>query len=363
MEKKLYELKINEELDSLFPKLDEQENSLLEKSILEDGCTDPIITWNGVIVDGHNRYRICHKHNIPFAVEEREFSDIASAMEWMISRQLGRRNLTNFMKAKVALRYETEFRKQAEQNKKAAVKLDTDLDANERRTDSRLGKLVGLSRDTIAKSRKLDAEADAETKAKLDAGTLSVNKAFSNLDGKKNSGQKVSFRHPLPDDVSFYTRTMDMMFKDQGNLCEQWGEAVKDSVKDQQLAGRLPNWAATYYSFSNAMAAAGRSIGEKKRKTGRLSSEEKKLIKGFDKLLETLDAGVKESLDGITPFSVHQELFVSMMRKLKDAYINSSAEIFSYLWDVEQMKTQRFGSQNNDGSFDEMLAELKTKNE
>ena len=158
-----------------------------------------------MIIDGHHRYRICRRHNIPFAVEEREFRDITAAMEWMISRQLGRRNLSNFMKAKVALRYEEGFRKEAEKNKKAAAKLDSNLDANDRRTDSRLGKLVGLSRDTIAKSRRLIEEADEETRAKLDAGELSVNKAFTSLKAGKTTEDRVIFRRPLPGDITLYT--------------------------------------------------------------------------------------------------------------------------------------------------------------
>ena len=32
----------------------------LEESLLQDGCREPIITWNGVIIDGYKRYHhIC----------------------------------------------------------------------------------------------------------------------------------------------------------------------------------------------------------------------------------------------------------------------------------------------------------------
>ena len=199
MEKKLYDLEINPELDSLFPALDEKELAMLEKSILEEGCTDPVVVWNNVVIDGHNRVRICRKHNIPFAIEERSFADLAEAMAWMISRQLGRRNLTNFMKAKLALRYEERFRKEAEENRMAGVKLDTDKNANERRTDSRLGELVGLSRDTIAKCRKIEAEADDETKEKLDAGEISVNKAYKSLESEETDSENETAGKPGTD--------------------------------------------------------------------------------------------------------------------------------------------------------------------
>lgn len=44
---------VNKELRDLFPALDSTEYQFLEESILKEGCTDPIIVWNGVIIDGY----------------------------------------------------------------------------------------------------------------------------------------------------------------------------------------------------------------------------------------------------------------------------------------------------------------------
>jgi len=60
------ELQINSEFQSLIPALSKEEFGLLEKSILKEGCRDPLITWNGILIDGHNRYEICRKHKIKF---------------------------------------------------------------------------------------------------------------------------------------------------------------------------------------------------------------------------------------------------------------------------------------------------------
>ena len=363
MEKKVYELQINEGLDSLFPGLDEQEKSLLEKSILEEGCTDPIITWNGVIVDGHNRYRICRKHNIPFAVEERDFPSITDAMEWMISRQLGRRNLTNYAKAKVALRYEEEFRKESEKNKETAKKLDTDLDANERRTDARLGRLVGLSRDTIAKSRKLNANADEETKAKLDVGKVSVNKAFADLGARDSTDNRTSFRDPNLEGLEGYTGVLTLMYREYGKNCNILGEWCKEQTDGHELKGKYSSWATDYYAMGEALAVAEKSATQEKIKSDTLTANEKKVIKAVDKLLGTLDTGIKDILDDIDAFRVHQDLFTLIMQRLNNAYIGASTELFSYLWDVERLKAIRFGDDNerplnSNASFYDMEAEL-----
>ena len=69
-EKTIRPLKIEPKFKNLIRPLQRKEYLQLEQNILSDGCRDPIITWNGVIVDGHNRYEICMRHQIPFAVLE-----------------------------------------------------------------------------------------------------------------------------------------------------------------------------------------------------------------------------------------------------------------------------------------------------
>ena len=63
------ELVIDSELSVLIPPLTPDEFTKLEDSILTEGCRDAIIVWGNVIVDGHNRYKICTKHGIPFGTE------------------------------------------------------------------------------------------------------------------------------------------------------------------------------------------------------------------------------------------------------------------------------------------------------
>ena len=52
-------LRIDPEFESKIPPLTEEEYQLLEENILLDGVVlNPLIVWNGCIVDGHNRFRI-----------------------------------------------------------------------------------------------------------------------------------------------------------------------------------------------------------------------------------------------------------------------------------------------------------------
>ena len=90
------ELRIDPEFEGKIPPLTTEEFQQLENNILADGVViNPIIVWDGVIVDGHNRYRIVSKHpEIRFSTCEKTFADRYEAIAWICKNQLGRRNLT-----------------------------------------------------------------------------------------------------------------------------------------------------------------------------------------------------------------------------------------------------------------------------
>ena len=90
------ELRIDPEFESKIPPLSAEEFRQLEENILSDGIViNPIIVWNGVIVDGHNRFHILEKHpHIQYSIHEKQFDDRFSVIAWICKNQLGRRNLT-----------------------------------------------------------------------------------------------------------------------------------------------------------------------------------------------------------------------------------------------------------------------------
>lgn len=88
------ELRIDEGLRALIPPLSAEERDLLEQSILAHGCRDPLVVWNGTLIDGHNRYEICQRHGVPFKTVQIDLPSREDAEDWMDANQLGRRNLT-----------------------------------------------------------------------------------------------------------------------------------------------------------------------------------------------------------------------------------------------------------------------------
>lgn len=90
------QLRIDPEFESRIPPLTDDEFQQLEENILADGVIiSPIVVWEGVVIDGNNRFRIVEKHpHISFTTCERQFENRYEALAWICKNQLGRRNLT-----------------------------------------------------------------------------------------------------------------------------------------------------------------------------------------------------------------------------------------------------------------------------
>ena len=90
----MQEIIIDEEFRDLLPALDEETHKALEENLLQNGCRDALVLWEGILVDGHNRFEICTKYSIPFNTVDKEFPSREDALIWIISTQVSRRNLT-----------------------------------------------------------------------------------------------------------------------------------------------------------------------------------------------------------------------------------------------------------------------------
>jgi len=96
---------VNEELKAYIDPLTPDEYESLERSLLTEGCRDALVLWGDTLVDGHNRYGICRKHDIPFrTVQNERFQSIDDVHLWMIEQHLGRRSVSDFQRGVLALR-------------------------------------------------------------------------------------------------------------------------------------------------------------------------------------------------------------------------------------------------------------------
>ena len=175
-------IKIKEEFKKLIPALTKEEYKQLENNCIAEGIREKILIWNGFIIDGHNRYEISLKWDLEIQTETKHFQDEEAVKEWMILNQFGRRNLSNYQRSVLALQLEEVFSNKAKENqvRKANSVL---LISAEQKLDTRkeLSKIASVGHDTIAKVKKIQAQASEEVKAKLSTGEVSINSAYQEI--------------------------------------------------------------------------------------------------------------------------------------------------------------------------------------
>ena len=165
-------LKIDPEFQSKIPPLTAEERSQLEANILEEGrLLNPLIVWNGIIVDGHNRFEILKEHpEIEYTILEKEFAGREEAIVWICKNQLGRRNLTPEQRRYLV-------GKQYEAEKKAGYNRGNQYtspdksgcsqfgNSQNQRTCDRIAQENGVSKNTVLRSENFAKEVDIAEEA------------------------------------------------------------------------------------------------------------------------------------------------------------------------------------------------------
>lgn len=101
------------ELSSIFPLIEGDEFNGLVDDMREKGQLDEGVLFEGKILDGRNRYRVCKILKIPFKC--REYSEDLSALDYIISTNLHRRHLNIAQRSEIGLILLKEEEKKAEE--------------------------------------------------------------------------------------------------------------------------------------------------------------------------------------------------------------------------------------------------------
>ncbi len=174
-------LEIKEEFKKLIPPLSVEEHEQLKENLLNHGCLDSLKSWHSFIVDGHNRHEICIENNIPFKVEELKGIESEHDVKiWIVHNQFGRRNLSPYSRAELALQLEEFYKEKAKLRQGTRTDLDSNMCANlhrSERTTQGLSKLANLSARTIDTAKSIAEHGTEELKVLARAGSLSVSTA------------------------------------------------------------------------------------------------------------------------------------------------------------------------------------------
>ena len=316
MEAMLYRLLIDPEFLGLIPPMQRKEYIQLEMNIREDGCRDPIVVWEQTIVDGHNRYQICHKNKIPFKIVHKEFESREDAKAWICANQLGRRNITpEYRKYLIGMQYDLEKcvqRKRTGRNQYSPARIIVNqdgeigpLETNLHVTARSIGEQHNISEDTVQKyarfSRAINKinETAPEVGPRVLDGTIKVSHEGVMQMAKMDSDQLSEFagsfssaKHPV---ITYDPSRCELVAKENPKSKEaiSSGPTVKDMPEydpDAAVAGltlTIPSWIKVIEHTKNK--ADFNEITEKAK--ARLDSELHNLVDAASMLLKVLVEG------------------------------------------------------------------------
>lgn len=181
----MQKITLDEQFRILLPMLDDETFRLLEENILEHGCRDPLVLWNGILIDGYNRYKIVTKHNLPFNTVNKDFDSREEVLIWIISNQISRRNLTPMQLSHFrGLHYMADKKIQGTNNRFVQKSKKAQNEPfYSGATASRLAEQYKVSRNTIkrdvkfAEAMSIIGEISPEAKRKILSGEVPINRS------------------------------------------------------------------------------------------------------------------------------------------------------------------------------------------
>lgn len=205
------ELRIDPEFESKIPPLTSDEVARLHSSILFEGrLICPIVVWNGIIVDGHNRYKfILHHPEIQYDVYEMDFENRNEAIAWICKNQLGRRNLAPEQKKYlIGKQYEAERQARGGDRKSEEAQSKYQNETLIEDTGTRLAKQNNVSRISVlraygfASAIDLAEEAVPGIKEEILSGAIQATDAeimkIAKAEPEKRSALVAKLRQPKP---------------------------------------------------------------------------------------------------------------------------------------------------------------------
>ena len=146
-------IRIDPGLKTFLPVLTEEELGQLEKNILADPGRVRLLVWKeeGVLLDGHNRYAICRKHNLHYDSNLISLPDLEAAKLWIMNEHLGRRNFSDDQKSYWRAKHQDALKKSTVRNGQGRYAIDAPGCQNDTpvKTAQTVAKLHHVSESTI----------------------------------------------------------------------------------------------------------------------------------------------------------------------------------------------------------------------
>lgn len=254
-------------LCTLFPRMSGYELECLKLDIKENGLRTPITTFQGMILDGGNRYQACVDLNINPTFEEFSGSAIGA---FVLTSNLHRRHLTAPQQAAIVSSVQNWAKAQTVGNPqlRQSAQLDTAKDR---------AAISGAPHRTQQKADRI-AKASPELAAKVARGEISLNKATlevaPQLVPKPTPEEEYSETDALRDQV---TELQDMLASGVLSLTEEQKGAATEYISD--LRQEIKTLKATLEAVTISRDTFQRENAEMRKQLARQRKEIEKLSK------------------------------------------------------------------------------------
>ena len=155
-------------LANLFPMMTSEELYEMGKDIATNGQIDPIVVYEGKILDGRNRFQACQRAGVEPRVEEYNGTD---PLAYVISLNLKRRHLTESQKAMIASELAT-MERGGDKKSDQCVNSRNDFVSQPEAAE-----MFNVSRTTVQEAKKVADMADENVVQAVKAGKVSINAA------------------------------------------------------------------------------------------------------------------------------------------------------------------------------------------
>ena len=213
-------LSVSPEYEKLVPLLTSEEYESLKESIKENGLWLPILcNAEGIILDGHHRFRACIELKLKTKFALREFENELLEKKFVIECNLKRRQLNDFQKAELGIPLLEIEQKLAEKRQiEAGDNKPLAPDDAKGKSSQIVAKQIGVSGTTFERAKKIIEHAPEEIKKKLrshDPNT-SISKEYKNIvkaEKKEKRQEKIKeLQVKLPEKVTLHNAEFQKIF-------------------------------------------------------------------------------------------------------------------------------------------------------
>ncbi|MCL4518361.1 MAG: ParB N-terminal domain-containing protein [Thaumarchaeota archaeon] len=196
------DIHIDPNYERLVPRPTIEECEALKESIAREGQRDPIIvSVEGVVLDGHTRFKVLRELAKPIKFKVRSSSSKEEEESFVIEAAVLRRNLSTFQKIELAQASLNRARELARQRQKQGTLLSNEREVGE--AMAVVAKRFGIPRATFARGQYILEEGNAEQIASLEKGNATINGVYSVLktrSAEKDQSKVESAKHSSNDE-------------------------------------------------------------------------------------------------------------------------------------------------------------------